>query len=94
MRLELARLCLNCEEVHDSQACPVCTSESFAYIKRWIPALEPRPQRRPPRLVRASWKQRVVFGSSLGVIAFALGRWSHRVQDRVDRLAFRSGELR
>jgi hypothetical protein len=37
MQLRLARLCLDCEEIHDQQSCPVCSSESFAYITRWIP---------------------------------------------------------
>ena len=46
MQLRNARLCLNCEEVHAAAHCPVCTSESFAYVSRWIPPderrLEPR----------------------------------------------------
>jgi hypothetical protein len=47
MQLRVARICLDCEEVHDQQTCPVCTSESFAYISRWIPAPERRTQPRP-----------------------------------------------
>lgn len=31
-----ARLCLDCEEVHDQQHCPVCSSESFAFMTRWV----------------------------------------------------------
>lgn len=42
MQLRIARLCLDCEEVHDAQQCPVCGSESFAYITRWIPAPDRR----------------------------------------------------
>jgi hypothetical protein len=42
MQLHIARLCLDCEEIHDQQTCPVCSSESFAYISRWIPAPERR----------------------------------------------------
>jgi len=46
MQLRNARLCLNCEEIHAAGHCPVCTSESFAYVSRWIPPderrLEPR----------------------------------------------------
>ena len=42
MQLHVARLCLDCQEVHDSQTCPICSSESFAYISRWIPAPERR----------------------------------------------------
>ena len=37
MQLRSARLCLDCDEVHDAQQCPVCTSESFAFITRWVP---------------------------------------------------------
>lgn len=42
MQLHTARLCLDCQEVHDAQTCPICSSESFAYISRWIPAPERR----------------------------------------------------
>jgi len=46
MQLRNARLCLNCEEVHAAAHCPVCTSESFAYVSRWIP---PDERRQEPR---------------------------------------------
>jgi predicted nucleic acid-binding Zn-ribbon protein len=49
MQLHVARLCMDCDEVHDSQTCPVCGSESFAYITRWIPAPERRRRPRPPQ---------------------------------------------
>ncbi len=45
MELRSARLCLDCEEVHNLQQCPVCGSETFTYLTRWIPAAEGR--RRP-----------------------------------------------
>ena len=50
MQLQSARLCLDCDEVHDSQQCPSCASETFAFITRWVPVPErqDRPQRRPP----------------------------------------------
>ena len=38
MQLRNARLCLDCEEVHESQQCPSCASESFVFITRWVPA--------------------------------------------------------
>src|SRR5580765_5257271 len=47
MQLRVARLCLDCEEIHDQQICPVCSSESFAYISRWVPAPERRTHPRP-----------------------------------------------
>jgi hypothetical protein len=36
MRLVNARLCLDCEDVHDQQHCPMCGSESFAFMTRWV----------------------------------------------------------
>src|SRR5205085_11558696 len=42
MRLSNARLCLDCDEVHDELKCPVCASESFAFIKRWVTTGEKR----------------------------------------------------
>ena len=47
MQLRFARLCLDCEEIHDGQACPACASDSFAYISRWVPAPERRARPRP-----------------------------------------------
>jgi hypothetical protein len=40
-------LCLDCEEIHESQICPLCSSEAFAYLTRWIqPAVERELERR------------------------------------------------
>src|SRR4029453_7367853 len=47
VQLHIARLCLDCDEVYDSQTCPICSSESFAYISRWVPAPERRARPRP-----------------------------------------------
>jgi hypothetical protein len=51
MQLRNARLCLNCEEIHTSGHCPVCASESFAYVSRWIP---PEERRREKGSVKAA----------------------------------------
>lgn len=52
MQLRVARLCLDCEEVHDQYQCPVCASDHFTYLSRWVPAPErrqrPRPEAPPP----------------------------------------------
>jgi len=48
VQLRVARLCMDCEEVHDAHMCPVCGSETFAYISRWIPAPERRRRTRAP----------------------------------------------
>jgi hypothetical protein len=42
MQLRNARLCLDCEEVHDAQQCPACASEMYAPITRWVEAPERR----------------------------------------------------
>ena len=47
MQLHVARLCLDCQEVHDERACPRCTSESFALLSKWVPASERRARTRP-----------------------------------------------
>jgi hypothetical protein len=47
MQLRNARLCLDCEEIHEDPRCPVCASESFAFIKRWVTAPERRGRPRP-----------------------------------------------
>lgn len=48
MQLRNARLCLDCEEVHDAQQCPLCASETFAFVTRWVPAPERRGRPRAP----------------------------------------------
>ena len=95
MQLRSARLCLNCEEVHDAQTCPVCASENFTYLTRWVPAGK-RPAGRPPRIVTPTRMERIVLGSAaLGVAAFWLGRWSNRVRKKLEDEATRdTGELR
>ena len=49
MQLRVARLCHDCEEVHGDQHCPVCASETFTFITRWVPAPERRAKPRPPQ---------------------------------------------
>jgi hypothetical protein len=42
MRLDDARLCLDCEEIHEEQDCPACGSEAFAFLTRWIQSTAPK----------------------------------------------------
>ena len=52
MQLRNARVCLDCEELHEQQQCPVCASEAFAFLTRWVPASTWKgPNRRQPRVV-------------------------------------------
>ena len=44
MRLDDARLCLDCEELHNEHECPACGSEAFAFLKRWIKTTNSRPR--------------------------------------------------
>ena len=53
MRLDDARLCLDCEEIHEDQECPSCGSEAYAFLTRWIQSTtrERAEQARPSRRV-------------------------------------------
>ena len=50
MQLHNARLCLDCDEIHEEPQCPQCASESFGFIKRWVPASERRARQREPEI--------------------------------------------
>ena len=54
MRLDDARLCLDCEEIHEEQECPSCGSEAFAFLTRWIQSTGPKPKLiQPPSATHA-----------------------------------------
>jgi hypothetical protein len=101
MQLRLARLCLDCEDVHDSQQCPVCASESFAYLSRWVPTPERRSQPRQPQESREpanappSKKQLVGYGV-LGVGVVGLAQWFLKGRAKIEAAAAQrpSGELK
>jgi hypothetical protein len=83
MQLRTARLCLDCEEVHESQECPVCLSEAGVYLTRWIPPEERRTRRFPSAIKvtpvardPARWVRRGVVG--LAVIAASRWLWQAR----------------
>jgi hypothetical protein len=63
MQLHIARLCLDCQEVHDERACPKCSSESFALLSKWVPASERRGRSRPPGDTHASNTYRQLLAS-------------------------------
>src|SRR4029077_11725221 len=88
MQLHMARLCLDCEEVHDAQQCPVCASETFAAMTRWVPTAERRGRPRPtaPRQAEPYWTfaggrappsrgQQLLKHGALGLPAFGLIGW-------------------
>ena len=47
MQLRVARLCLDCEELHTDNTCPRCASESYAFLSNWLQVEERRRWRRP-----------------------------------------------
>ena len=96
MQLPTARLCLDCEEVHDAQTCPLCASETFVYLTRWVPHSQPESRPSIPRCVAPTVMQRIVLGGgAMSLVAFGLYRWFKRAQTRVELVALRkAGELR
>lgn len=41
LRLADARLCPSCEVIFEADACPLCGSESFVPVSKWIEPLQP-----------------------------------------------------
>lgn len=76
MQLRSARLCLDCEELHEDPQCPVCTSEAFVYITRWIPVDARRTRKRAvPRPANAPRVSTFVKGGAVGLAVLAAARW-------------------
>ena len=77
MQLRIARLCLNCEEIHSAAHCPICASESFAYLSRWIPPEDRRPDRSrmsPEALTQQQGRARWAKRGAAGVAVLAATR--------------------
>src|SRR5512143_3640419 len=89
MQLRTARLCLDCEEVHDLQQCPICASETFAYITRWVPVPErrkrPRPVEAAPSETATAYREilepkphtpwRTIRRGAVGLALFGVAGW-------------------
>ena len=80
MQLRIARVCLDCEEVHENNQCPVCASESYAFLTRWVPVSDRRQTQRvpaPPKVAEpetsaaARWLKR----GAAGLAVVAISRW-------------------
>ena len=83
MQLRFARVCLDCEEVHDAQKCPVCASETFAFLTRWVPIDEQRrprpvPQHQSGDAAGSAGAGRWVKRGVAGVALLAAGQWLWR----------------
>ena len=94
MQLHVARLCLDCNEVHDTQDCPRCGSEAFAYLSRWVPAPERRLRSRTTSSTEAevyreliepssstTKRGRLLKGGAVGISVLALAGWLLRGKD-------------
>ena len=93
MKLGVARLCLDCDEVHDQERCPTCASEVFAFLTRWVPrsngrlAQPARPSPERPELEayrqitgieRNGGKGRLFVRSVLGLGVLGIAGWLWR----------------
>lgn len=90
MKLRDARLCLDCDEVHNEGMCPVCGSESFAYVSRWVPAPEGTRSARPATSEQAEvfrellspeqmgGNRRLLKRGLLGLTALGIAGWAWR----------------
>jgi hypothetical protein len=97
MQLRTARLCLDCEEVHTDQHCPVCASESFTFLTRWVPISERRQTRRlpspsPPHEARTASSLRWARRGALGVALVAISQWLWRTSRPVEWVEVGSDE--
>jgi len=36
MKIQQAKLCLDCDELYTGEGCPVCASRVYVYINKWI----------------------------------------------------------
>ncbi len=106
MQLRKARLCLDCEELHDQRRCPVCASGTFAYLTQWMPAPERRKKprmafsEREPVTPRAPGRGGVrvaggVAGAVAGALVLTLVRWRDLAREHLEAVGIRApGELR
>jgi hypothetical protein len=72
MHLSEARVCLNCDEIHSQSRCPICASENFALLTRWIQLGSPdqrgaaaRVLERPAAKEKLETYRRLVVGDAL-----------------------------
>jgi hypothetical protein len=100
MQLRLARLCLDCEEIHEAQQCPVCASESFAYLTRWVQAPERRSTTRPAQRPAPAPSRIPTGGKVVGLGVAGLGilgvvQWLAKGRRAIERAAMKNaGELK
>jgi hypothetical protein len=96
MTLRKARLCLDCEELHDQRQCPICASEAYAFLTQWVPAPERRKKPRTHPIACVGVAPRVpVSPGPAGVLGFTLLRWARQARELLDTNAMHeTGDLR
>jgi ferric-dicitrate binding protein FerR (iron transport regulator) len=100
MQLRVARLCMDCEELHDQNQCPVCASESFAYVSRWVPVRERRfkprtPAPAPAEAAPPTSKGRTAAYGVLGLAMAGVAGWWWKNRQRLESVSERgAGELK
>ena len=108
MQLHAARLCVNCDEVHDALSCPRCASDEFVYLTRWVPAPERRTIARAEGANRSTVAlsgatsttssgraARLAGYGALGLVVAGAARWWWKARQHVEVAAIRgAGELR
>lgn len=96
MKLQRARLCLDCEELHEGQQCPVCASEVFAFVTRWVPPREKRPQTTPRPPVGLSNTQKAIGVGISGLALWGIVQWFAKGRKVIEDAATRRdvGELK
>src|SRR5688572_247877 len=80
MQLRGTRLCLDCEELHRADRCPVCASDAFAYLTRWVTVEERRAKHRgaappTPAAPTPPGVSRWIARGTAGLVLVAAGRW-------------------
>jgi hypothetical protein len=91
MDLREARLCLDCEEIFEGPHCPLCASESFAFVSRWVPARARRTGPKPAVSPEAATYRRLLVADAVkpkamrlikrgavGLAVVSLARWLWR----------------
>lgn len=92
MQLRVARLCLDCEELHTEARCPKCISEHYAMVSTWLPVEERRrfrksspPPAHPRRHGFVGVLDAVARWIEGGTVVDAPAGWATRRSDRLAR---------
>ena len=91
MQLRVARLCLDCEELHTESRCPRCISEHYAMVSTWLPVEERRrfrnaaPPVQPRKRGLVGVLEAIARWIEGGSVVEAPNRWATRRSDQLAR---------